>query len=562
MRWGPMINSTLRGLTALMLLCLPGVLLAAVSLSSDRNPVRVNESFTLTIQLDGDEDGEPDLAPLATVVDVLGTSQETRTTVVNRQVQTLSSWHVSVMARKSGDLLIEPVRIGKTQTNSLTIQVQDQDTGPRSEQNIYLEVEAEPKTPYVQQEVLYTVRLVSAVVTADERLSEPSILAGEALVEQLGDRKIYTVQRGARTLRVIESTYAVFPQKSGKLELDKIQALVRVFDTSSGQWSLLSRRPSEFRLTGDPVSLEVRPIPASYPARPWLPAASLRLEETITDGPYREGEPFTRTVRLVAQGLTSGQLPEIPLPSPPDLRTYPDRPVFSNQLLDGHLGGSREQRIAFIPSKAGDLVLPELKIPWWNTVEDRLEYAELPRKSLKVLPSAVARDNQPGTGDALASGPQAQTDSALWKGTTAAAVVAWLLTLWAWFTRKSLPGHGPATGTPAAESIKTAQRKLAAACKSGEAKVARERLDRFLRLKFPDLGPQNAMTLLATRVPRLALEFRELDRFLYGPMAEPGRAPWHGDGLWRHLCAALEIQPYAESGEGLKALYPDPGSAG
>lgn len=189
---------TLQFALALLLLTLGGTLQAAVSLTADRNPVRVNESFTLTIQLDGQETDEPELAPLTSVLDVLGTSQETRTTIVNRQIQSVTSWHVSVMARDSGKLVIAPVKVGKQQTNSLEITVQAADSGPRSEQDIYLEVDAQPRSPYVQQQVIYTIRLVSAVVTADERLSEPRLLTGEAVIEQIGDRKIFTVQRGDR----------------------------------------------------------------------------------------------------------------------------------------------------------------------------------------------------------------------------------------------------------------------------------------------------------------------------------------------------------------------------
>ena len=91
-------------LLSLALLFLPGLLQAAATLSVDRNPVRENESFTLSIQIDGQNDAEPDLTALRSLVDVLGTSQESRTTVVNRQVQSLTSWHISAMARQSGTL--------------------------------------------------------------------------------------------------------------------------------------------------------------------------------------------------------------------------------------------------------------------------------------------------------------------------------------------------------------------------------------------------------------------------------------------------------------------------
>ncbi|MCW8846856.1 MAG: BatD family protein [Gammaproteobacteria bacterium] len=549
---------TLQFALALLLLTLGGTLQAAVSLTADRNPVRVNESFTLTIQLDGQETDEPELAPLTSVLDVLGTSQETRTTIVNRQIQSVTSWHVSVMARDSGKLVIAPVKVGKQQTNALEITVQAADSGPRSEQDIYLEVDAQPRSPYVQQQVIYTIRLVSAVVTADERLSEPRLLTGEAVIEQIGDRKIFTVQRGNRTLRVIESSYAIFPQKSGPLELDKIQALVRIFDTSSGQWSLLSRRPSEFRLDGDALTLQVRPLPSSYPPSHWLPAKRMQLDEGITDGPYRVGEPFTRSVRLLAQGLTSGQLPEIPLPVPAGLKAYPDRPVFADQGGPDGLSASREQRTAYIPSAAGELVIPALRIPWWNTTEDRLEYVELPRRVLTILPSSQT-DELPGNAqtDNTSAALTMHDGAPIWKVTTALALLAWLITLFAWtkgktgyFDRVRKPA------TPKAESRRALLKALRAACEAGEPRAARDSLLRYLKSDFPGLNPAQALDRLEKKRPGLLQEINDLDRVIFGPAGETATG-WRGDQLWLLLCEALEQEGSGETSGGLTALYPD-----
>ena len=549
---------TLQFALALLLLSLTGTLQAAVSLRADRNPVKVNESFTLTIQLDGQETDEPELGSLAKVLDVLGTSQETRTTIVNRQIQSVTSWHVSVMARDSGKLLIAPIRVGKQQTNSLEITVQEAASGPRSEQDIYLEVDAQPRSPYVQQQVIYTIRLVSAVVTADERLSEPKLLAGEAVVEQIGDRKIFTVQRGNKTLRVIESSYAIFPQKSGPLELDRIQALVRVFDTSSGQWSLLSRRPSEFRLDGDALTLQVRPLPSSYPSSHWLPAKRMQLDEGVTDGPYRVGEPFTRSVRLLAQGLTSGQLPEISLPVPATLKAYPDRPVFADQAGPDGLSASREQRTAYIPTTAGELVIPALRIPWWNTIEDRLEYVELPRRVLTILPSPQV-DEQPGSSqkDGTLATLGIHDGAPIWKITTALALLAWLITLWAWLKgRAHYSAQQPKPVATKTESRKALLKALRAACEAGEPRVARDSLLRYLQSDFPGLNTAQALARLQTKRPGLMQEISELDRIIFGPGADKATG-WRGDQLWRLLGEALEQEGSGKATEGLAALYPD-----
>ncbi len=548
-------------LLSLALLMLPGLLQAAATLSVDRNPVRENESFTLSIQVDGQSDSEPDLTALRSIVDVLGTSQESRTTVVNRQVQSLTSWHISAMARQSGTLTIPPIKLGSESTGALEITVKPADSGPRSERDIYLEVEAQPRSPYVQQQVIYTVRLVSAVVTADERMTEPSLPGGEAVVEQLGDRNIYTVQRGNRTLRVIESSYAIFPQKSGDLELAGAQALVRVFDTSSGQWSLLSRRPSEFRLNGDPITLKVRPLPQNYPAAAWLPAGKVSLQDSITEGPLREGEPLTRVMRLTAEGLSSGQLPEIPLPESRDMKAYPDRPVLSDQFNDNGLVGIREQRIAYIPTTSGQLVLPEVRIPWWNTEEDRLEYALLPERVLQILPAAQSQQpaGEPGQDTALA-GPEAGVDSTntlFWKVTALLAVSGWLLTLLAWLlskkrARRSMADQSPEQGA----SPRILTRALQSACEANNPDLARKALVDYLQQRFPTMTVVQALREIENVTPGIEAEVQKLDRSLYGPGAKSPESSWQGKHLWTLIRQSMDVATPRPHGNGLVQLYP------
>lgn len=548
-------------LLSLALLILPGLLQAAATLSVDRNPVRENESFTLSIQIDGQSDSEPDLTALRSIVDVLGTSQESRTTVVNRQVQSLTSWHISAMAMQSGTLTIPPIKIGNESTESLEITVKPADSGPRSERDIYLEVEAQPRSPYVQQQVIYTVRLVSAVVTADERMTEPSLPGGEAVVEQLGDRNIYTVQRGNRTLRVIESSYAIFPQKSGELELAGAQALVRVFDTSSGQWSLLSRRPSEFRLDGDPITLDVRPLPQNYPAAAWLPAGNVSLQDSITEGPLREGEPLTRVMRLMAEGLSSGQLPEIPLPESRDMKAYPDRPVLSDQVNANGLVGIREQRIAYIPTTSGQLVLPQVRIPWWNTEEDRLEYALLPERVLQILPAAQSQQpaGEPGQDTALA-GPGAlvgSTNTLFWKVTALLAVLGWLLTLLAWMLSRNKARRSMSEQNPkprASQRIPT--RTLQSACEANDPDQARKALVDYLQQRFPTLTVVQALREIENVAPGIEAEVQELDRNLYGPGAASPESSWQGKNLWILIRQSMDVATPRPHGNGLVQLYP------
>lgn len=527
---------------------LPWAASAALSVSVDRDPVRVNESFTISIQTQDAANNQPELDVLVEDFEILGTSQETRSTIANRQITNLTAWHVSVMARKAGTLTIPPITVGDDATQPLQITVKPADTGPDSEHDLYLEVDVEPRDPYVQQQVLYTVRLVSSVVTADERISEPEIPSGDAVIEKLGDRRIYNVQKGDRTFRVIESRYALFPQKSGTLTIAQPQCLVRVFDSPGGQWALLSRRPREIRLTAEQVQFQVKPTPDSYPQAEWIPAMEVTIEETISDGPYQAGEPLTRTVRLRANGLTGGQLPQLQLEPDGSLKAYPDRPVISDQAGPAGLTGSREQRTAYIPTRDGRVVLQEVRLPWWNTQNDSLQYAVLPERVLSVLPAAAGK--APAAPD-IPPGPNGEQDAAsfsppgngIWPWLTLLAAVGWSVTAFCWAWSRRRRSQGTDNSSVRGDTV-AGLKRLKSACAEADPRRALESLQQWLCQELGEsANPMTPLLLqqwLQSNAPELAREYETLQRCLYGP--EP--APWDGRALW------LAVQQWHRTREG------------
>ena len=87
-------STTLRTLAAViaLLCCLSvfGTAFAAnITASVDRNPVPIDESFSLRLKADGNVDGNPDLAPLEQDFEILGTSQSTSMNYVNGNIDTL-----------------------------------------------------------------------------------------------------------------------------------------------------------------------------------------------------------------------------------------------------------------------------------------------------------------------------------------------------------------------------------------------------------------------------------------------------------------------------------------
>ena len=170
----------------------------------------------------------------------------------------------------------------------------------------------------------------------------------------------------------------------------------------------------------------------------------------------------------------------------PNARLYPDKPQGITRD-DGHwVLGHKEFRYAVVPEQAGELVLPELRVEWWDTREDRQRSAVLPAHTVQVQPSALvpppaAAPGSAAPASATGTAPHATPPSRFWPGLAAGFAGLWLLTLWLWrrAARARPDPSTPESATSANEGRFLEQ--LRRACEAGDRAAARRSLRGWLR---------------------------------------------------------------------------------
>ena len=226
-----------------------------------------------------------------------------------------------------------------------------------------------------------------------------------------------------------------------------------------------------------------------------LPAENITLREIQTDPPsdhLKVGEPVTRTIEIRAKGLTAEQLPQL-MPSQPNtqgFKQYPDKPELITQVDEHGVTGIRREKIAMIPTQAGDLTLPGIHLDWWNSRTQKIQHADIlnrvisvegsvtakPVTSKPIQPTAsptVAKKSEPQTINQTATPLQLQDSSIkIWQGISAFLAMGWLLTLlFLWYTRRPL--DTTAVQMPHEQhNIQSLQRKIERACKKNNAEAA------------------------------------------------------------------------------------------
>ncbi|MDI1230990.1 MAG: BatD family protein [Methylobacter sp.] len=517
------------------------VLAAQISVSFDRNPVSLNESFQIIFTANDTPDKDPDFTPLEQDFEILGQSQSSNSSWVNGQSSRIIQWTLNVMAKHSGSLIVPEVKFGDDVSQPTPILVTEATVNKAvdTDDDLFLEVEATPESPYVQSQVLFSVRLYRRVDITQAALNEPEL--GDAVIEKLGDDSNYNTQINGVNYLVTERKYAIFPQKSGSVSIKPLVLTAEVVANSRPDFNgfFSSRTTRTKKVLSKAVTLEVKPVPATFTGQHWLSAEQLVLKEEWSgdNQQMKVGEPLTRTLTLLAKGTTVGQLPELNAGKTDEqLKTYPDQPVLREQKKPDGLIAFREEKIAVIPSKAGFYKLPAIEIPWFNSRSQKMEIAKIPETTITALeaagilpdmavpvaPATAQQQQKVEQATPIINQPQQQN---IWLWVSVFLGLGWLATLIYFLVKR--PAKKPVMEKNEREiGLEASVKSLKKACADNNAAAAKDALLAWGRQKS---GAASLGAIAAESDARLRDEILHLNQILYGKGVEQ----WQGKKLFQ-----------------------------
>ena len=358
-----------------------------VEISLDRNEIARGETVTLTIRIYDQRQGmQLDLTPLTTQFDVLGTRTSSQIRSVNGAVEAWTDYIVTLFPLEEGNLIIPELDINGTTTTPLEVTVTNE--GPRSNQSneeLYLEIETNKESVYVQEQLLFTVRLYYTI----NGIRNPQFTELEmedSVIQLIGSPNQYEKLIDGERYGVYEKRYVIFPQRSGPLEVPDILFRGEVTDGSS---NFVFRNLNTRRVTAfiEGISIEVLERPGAVQSGDfWLPVSNLTLEESwSTDlNNLKVGDSLVRTVTMNADGLDGAVLPPFSPTEIEGLNLYPDPAEIERTFEEGAIVGTRIEVTSMVPVASGNIIIPEISIPWWNIDIDQLETTVIPATSLTI----------------------------------------------------------------------------------------------------------------------------------------------------------------------------------
>lgn len=362
----------------LLILCLlqPGLVLAKSLLAEvDRTEIQVGEILNLRILANFQTTQQPDLSSLKQDFDLLGTQAASQLQLINGQFSATTEWISQLIAKQTGEFEIPAFKIEDALSKPIKIKVTATDNKKFNSNEIsYLEVYVDKENPYLQEEVILTLRVYYLGQMIKGSLSHE--LFEGFLNERLSQDNFQSIING-KSYRVIERTYALYPQRSGEITIPTQEFIGEFF---------YQNRLLNINKKSEPIKLTVKPIPDSFPKNAkWLPAKNLQLQEEWANTEFlKQGDTLERQILLTARGLKSSQLPAINWPDPQGFRLYQDPANLKENFSKQGIFSSLQQNNMLVVEDEGKIEIPAIEIVWWNTETDQIESTKLPSKRLQV----------------------------------------------------------------------------------------------------------------------------------------------------------------------------------
>lgn len=224
----------------------------------------------------------------------------------------------------------------------------------------------------------------------------------------------------------VSRTYIVTPQAGGDIAIPPLELKLQVGQVSG---LVTVHTPA--------LKLKVKAVPRPAGAENAIGTTRLDVTQSLDRDlrSLKEGDAFTRTIEISADGVQAMLLPPTPFAPVSGLAVYPKAPRVQDisQERQGFLGGRRVDAATYVVQRPGRYELPGVDVQWWDIRAGKLRTASVPplRFSAAANPGYKPPVGIPGEPLAAATARHARLDPlrlAYWAAVLLVlALAAWLL---------------------------------------------------------------------------------------------------------------------------------------
>lgn len=357
-----------------------------VTASVDRTEMIRGETVTLTLRVEGQQGGvQMDLTPLDEDFEVVATRTSSQMRTVNNQMESWIDYNLTLFPLNEGEVEIPALSIAGVATQAIRINVLPKTQTTIAGQDLFMETVVNKESIYVQEQLLFSIRLYYTINGIRNPIFT-ELEMPDSVIQMIGTPNQYEKLVDGVRYGVYEKQYAIFPQRSGTLEIPDIMFRGEVTDGSSNYVfrNLNTRTITAF---SEGYDVEVREKPASFPANAtWLPASEITISENWDNDftNVRVGDALTRVISIEAFGLDGAALPPLQMQGIDTVNVYPEPPAIERSYIDGNIVGRRVESSSLLMTATGTVRIPGVSIPWFDIDTEEVKYATLEDTAVRV----------------------------------------------------------------------------------------------------------------------------------------------------------------------------------
>jgi hypothetical protein len=346
-----------------------------ITASVDRTSLSTDETFTLAVTINADVSNPPNpTLPSLEGFTVMGSGSSSQISIVNGAMSSQLIYSYRLQPYAPGDLVIDPISVtlnGQTfTTEPITVQVTQGTGAPQAVppsnataptstefrgQAYFVEAEVDNPTPFLGEQVNYVFRFYEDFGAFGQPQYEAPTFTG-FWTENQTDQSQYQVQAGGRFYNVTELRTVLFPSLMGPVTIEPARLIIPGGFFSAGA-----------ELQTQPVTLDVKPLPANAPASFNGAVGQFTLSGAVDTTQSKVNEPITWRITLAGRG-NLGALPDPVWPEMPEWRSFESQATTNTRFQNGQVVGERVYERLLVPQAEGEYTIPAMEYTYFDPI--------------------------------------------------------------------------------------------------------------------------------------------------------------------------------------------------
>lgn len=378
----------------------------SISPGRGKREISVGDIFYMSVQVE-DLDGspaKPDNMPGAKLLYFERTGHfSSMTNISGKMTQSVRyTYTATFKAEKEGQYSYGPISVGSVKSNTVNYAIgapmpaQPQTPSPsagrssdpdkpeyigKGDGNLFLRAEISQSSAYVQQALVYTVKLYSSYdaikfIGATESPKFDGFVVEES--KDISESLDYETYNDKTYATAIIARYIIFPQQEGKLQIKgntyTVSVDEREFYHDPFFGGLSVSRPKQLNVTPNELTINVKGLPKPIPADFSGGVGNFKLTSSLPDQKFVSNQAAS----IVYNISGSGNIKYITLPNlsqifPPELEVYSPSSESNVNVGRSTVSGDIKYDYSFMPLESGTFKIPDVKLVYFNPDSNRYE---------------------------------------------------------------------------------------------------------------------------------------------------------------------------------------------